>query len=123
MSGERTREEIAARAVEWETTAVPPRARKRALWRLVPAPLFVAYVAVGAGALLTGQRWALFVAAVVAFYNAFHVTVDDRLNFRCETADHWVGNGQLPDGMTEACPYCRPIPFRELWRGGWKGGR
>jgi len=103
---------------EWEREALPARPRGRAVFRLLPDPGIVAMAALGVAVVVTGQGWPLLVALVVAGYNLACLYAVDRYGVTCQTADHWVGDGEMPEGMTEICPSCRVIPFRELWRGG-----
>lgn len=111
-------ERIARKVAEWETQVLPPFPRRRALYRLMLPPVFVALVGLGVAGVVTGERWPLWLGVVVGVYSLAHLYAEDRYGVICETADHWVGDGEMPEGMTQVCPFCRDIPFRELWRGG-----
>jgi hypothetical protein len=106
---------------DWETRELPARPRLRAVWRLVPPPGVVAFVAADVYAVVTDSRWLMIAVAVFAILSALYMHADEAIRVGCETADHWVGGGEMPHGMTEACPYCRHIPFRELWAAGRSG--
>lgn len=110
--------EIEHRVKEWETQVLPVRARGRALYRLMPGAAEVSLVALAIAAAVSGQRWLQLVALAGAGYNLFRLYAEDRWGVTCEIADHWVGDGEMPEAMTEVCPSCRHIPFRTLWRGG-----
>jgi hypothetical protein len=110
--------EIERRAQEWETEVLPAFPRRRALYWLLPGPVEVSLAAMAVVAVISGQQWLLVVALVVAFYNLVHLYASDRWGVTCEIADHWVGDGEMPEGVTQFCPTCRDIPLRELWRGG-----
>lgn len=116
--------DIEAKVRAWEREVLPERARTRALFELlVPDPAVMAMVMVAAAGVVTGHTWLLWLAIAVGVFALMHMALDARYGVTCETADHWVGDGELPEGMAEVCPCCREIPFRVLWRAGRKGDR
>ncbi|MGI5208952.1 hypothetical protein ACQEU6_46240 [Spirillospora sp. CA-108201] len=106
---------------EWENELMPPRPRTRAVVSLLPEPSVLAMAAVGSAAVVAGLDWLLVLAIAVGVYGQVFLSLCDRFGTSCETVDHWVGEGEMPGGMTHSCPDCRDIPWRVLWRRG--GGR
>ena len=100
----------------WETEVMPRRPLARALFALVPHPVAVAMVAVGAAGVVTGELWPLWMAAAIGVFSLVHLGLDGRYGPICETVDHWVGEAEPPENLTDACPCCRPITLRQAWR-------
>lgn len=103
---------------EWENEIMPPRPRARALFQWLPDPGVMAMIVTGVAGAVSGHSWLLLLAIAIGVFALVHMALDNRYGVMCETADHWVGGGEMPEGMTQTCPFCREIPLRVLWRGG-----
>ncbi|MEV3927040.1 hypothetical protein [Actinomadura coerulea] len=101
---------------EWANEIMPRNPLGRALFGLVPPPAAVAMVAVGAAGVVTGESWPLWLSVGIGVFTLVHMGLDSTYRPICETVDHWVGDAEPPENLTDACPLCRPITLRQAWR-------